>query len=95
MVITVLKTTYNKKKPREIIYRSYKNFNQRKFKNELKNGLHDNIIEYKDFEKIFLKVLENHAPLKKKNCESQSSPLYDKAVKKSYNEEIGIRNQIS
>ena len=39
MCLTVLKTTFQKAKPKEIIYRDYKNFNTEIFKQDLKQSL--------------------------------------------------------
>ena len=39
MVVTVLKTTFKKAKPKEIFYRDYKNFDGNSFKLELHNAL--------------------------------------------------------
>ena len=83
MIIMVLKTAYIKTKSKEIIYRSYKNFDQIEFKNELRNTLHKNIIEYKDFEKGFLKVLDKQAPLKKKIVRANQAPYMTKLLRKA------------
>ena len=66
--MVVLKCTYIKQKPREITYRDYKNFDQNKFKEQLRrSSLADNKISaYFDFERIFLQILDTHAPFKKK-----------------------------
>ena len=40
MILTVLKTTFEKAKPKEIIYRCYKWFDDNKFRNDLKQSLH-------------------------------------------------------
>ena len=39
MVITVLKATYTKSKPKVITYRDFNLFNEEKFKTDLKNSL--------------------------------------------------------
>ena len=66
MVVTVLKTTFTKAKPKEIFYRSYKNFNNISFRENLRNELsYGNVVNYSDFQLIFMHVLNNHAPLKK------------------------------
>ena len=52
MVATVLKSTFKKAKPKEIVYRSYKNFNKDTFKYELPHKL-ETWDEYSVFEKIF------------------------------------------
>ena len=43
MVVTVLKTTFEKNKPKELLYREYKHFDNQKFRNELKSSLKGNI----------------------------------------------------
>ena len=60
-------TTFNKSKPREIIYRSYKQFDESKFKNDLVKKHYPtsfNCENYNAFETLFLEVLDVHTPLK-------------------------------
>ena len=74
MIVTVMKATFEKAKPRLITYRSYRHFDGVRFRKDLKNELYshaDNINKYQQFESVFLNVVERHAPLKKKNCKSQ------------------------
>ena len=76
----VMKTTFAKTIPRVITYRSYKHFNMISFKKDLKNELYshtDNINKYQQFEIVFLKVLERHAPIKEKTVRASEAP-YDK-----------------
>ena len=50
----------------EIFYRSYKNLNNISFRENLRNELScGNVVNYSDFQRIFMNVLNNHAPLKK------------------------------
>ena len=69
MIITVLKTYTKKKEPNIIRYRSYKNFDMSKYKNELKQNLEQlnkETMNYEEFHQIFMSVLGSHAPMKKK-----------------------------
>lgn len=68
MLITMLKKSFQKAKPREVIYRIYRDFNEAKFKNKLKSTLKDNeITTYNNsFSSVFLQILNKHAPCKKK-----------------------------
>ena len=67
MVLTVLKTTFQKAKPKEIIYRDYKKFERDKFRYDIKRQLVNiKISDYIEFERIFVEVLNKHAPQKKK-----------------------------
>ena len=57
MVVTVLKTTIQKSKPREIIYRDYSKFNQKTFRENLKESfMAKSTNNYDEFEGIFLSV---------------------------------------
>ena len=67
LVLTVLKTSIVKNKPREIQYRNYKYFDSRKFNKDLKEEfLREDVDSCIKFDEIFFKVLNRHAPLKKK-----------------------------
>ena len=66
LVLTVLKTSFNKNKSCEILYRDYKNFNSESFNEDLQNILSTTQLNRcKQFEDTFLSVLNIHAPLKK------------------------------
>ena len=66
MVISVLKHTFHRPAPKELVYRDSKNFDRVIFKSELEDKLNQQINEYKYFEQIFLEILNIHAPIKKK-----------------------------
>ena len=86
MIITVMKTTFLKAKPREIIYRSYKNFDKKNFKEDLKNELYihtDATNKYQPFENAFLRVLDMHAPIKKKIVRANDAPYMTQALRKA------------
>ena len=83
MVVTVLKITYIKSKPKEIFYRDYKNFNNEKFREELKLALSCSINSYTDFETQFLNVLNNNAPTKKKLLRANHKDYMTKNLRKA------------
>ena len=84
MVVTVLKTTFTKAKPKEIFYRSYKNFNNISFRENLRNELsYGNVVNYSDFQLIFMHVLNNHAPLKKKLIRANNTSYMTKTLRKA------------
>ena len=75
MVVTVLKTSFLKSKPREITYRNYSKFNKVTFAENLKSQLIENkTLGYNGFEEIFLRVLNEHAPAKKKVIKANNMP---------------------
>ena len=98
LVVTVLKTCFSKKQPRELEYRDYKNFNSALFSEDLKYGFSQDPVNSCDkFDKIFLEVFDKHAPRKKKilraNHSSYGSKALQKAVRKrSYLEKLYFKN---
>ena len=90
LVLTALKINFTKNKPKEIIYRYYKNFNSFLFNDDIRNVLDlDKTNSYAMFEKLILKVLDKHAPIKKtivraNHAKDISKPLRKAIVKRSY-----------
>ena len=82
LVVTVLKTNFKKSKPKEIIYRSYKNFDRYAFREQLRHKL-ENCDDYITFEKNILEVLNEHAPLKKKVLRANEVPYMTKSLRKA------------
>lgn len=82
MVVTVLKTTYKKAKPKEIVYRSLKNFDKDIFREQLRRKL-EKCDNYSLFEKYFLETYNEHAPIKKKVVRANEVPYMTKALKKA------------
>ena len=100
LVVTVLKTCFSKKKPRELEYRNYKNFNSVLFNEDLKYMFSQDPVNSCDkFDKVFLEVLDKNAPKKKKiilraKYSSYVSKALRKAVmKKSYLEKLYFKNR--
>ena len=93
MILTVFKTTFPKTKPKEIIYRNYKTFNQSIFKTELKQKLQAQKASYKDFELTFLEVLNTHAPLKKKVIRANHVPYMSKILRKAIMRRSALENK--
>ena len=82
MVITVLKQTFQRSSPNELVYRDYKNFDRLTFKRELEEKLNQQINEYKRFKQILLEVLHTHAPIKKL-LRANHVPYMTKALRKA------------
>ena len=85
MIVTVLKTTYAKTGPTVINYRNYKNLSEQTFKRELKEEL-DSIettdLDCSSFQNCFEKVLDKHAPMKKKYARANDGPFMNRALRK-------------
>ena len=83
MAINVLKQTFQRSSPKEHVYRDYKNFDRLTFKKELEEKLNQQINEYKNFEQIFLEVVNTHAPIKRKLLKANHAPYMRKALRKA------------
>ena len=70
MVISVLKHTFHRSAPTELVYRNYKNFHRVIFKRKLEDKLNQQINEYKHFEQIFLEILNIQCTNKKVTTQS-------------------------
>ena len=86
MVVTVLKTTYQKTGPTIVNYRDYKNFTEQTFKQDLRAEL-QNIqaedLDYNCFQNCFEKVLDKHAPMKKKYARANDGPFMNRTLRKA------------
>ena len=96
MVVTVLKTTFPKQGPTVINYRNYKNFNELAFKNDLREELRriePSDLSYSSFETIFDKVLDKHAPVKKKYVRANEKPFMTRVLRKAVMLRSRLRNR--
>ena len=93
MTVTVMKRYYKKLEPITITYREYKSFDGTKFREEIKTRL-DNAetINVDDFTKIFNKVIDNHAPKKKKVMRGNKAPFMNKILSKAFMTRARLKN---
>ena len=96
MTITVLKTSFKKQPPKNIVYRDYKKYSPQKFRYELHQeiSLHNNISN-DEFVNISLKVLERHAPLKQKYLRANHGPFMTKELQKAIMHRSKLRNRLN
>ena len=91
MIITVLKTTFPKSKPRIMPYRDFSKFKGADFAEELKTNLKlKGQKNYESLENIFLEVFNSHAPIKKKVIRANQKPYITKEMRKA----IMLRSQM-
>ena len=94
MIITVMKTTFPKAKPKIVFYRDYKKFEEAKFRNDLRLELQNKSVEnYENFEQIFLNVLDKHAPSKKKILRANHKPYMTKVLRKAIMRRSALENK--
>ena len=83
LAVSVMKTSYKKSEPKIITYRSYKSFCNNNFREELrqvvsKRGNCDT--NFKRFISSCNKILDQHAPQKKKYLRGNQSPFMNKSL---------------
>ena len=96
IILTIFRTTFTKRKPKEILYRDYKNLNVSSFNDDLQRELNkfsNNIISFENFETTFLKILNNHAPMKKKFVQANEVPYMTKKLKKAIYKRSRLNNK--
>ena len=94
MIVTIMKTTIPKNKPKIIQYRDYKKIVENNFRIELKDKLQNQEINnYAKFEEIFLEVLNKHAPPKKKVVRANHKPFMTKQLRKAIMKRSELENK--
>ena len=69
LTVTVLKSYFKKRNPKELIYRDFKNFSNQQFRTELEKELNENNVDTSQFkllQTVTLGLLDKLAPSKKK-----------------------------
>ena len=92
MILTILKSTFPKVRPKQIDYRKFKNFDLNNFKTEIRTKM-QLIDKYETFEEEFLKVLNNHTPLKKKFIRANHAPYMTKNLRKAIMKRSQLENK--
>ena len=96
LTLTIMKSSFYKQEPNIFNYRNYKKFNNESFRNDLlyeisKKGFHDVICG--EFETLFLKTLNKHAPMKTKYIRGNNSPFMNKELSKAIMVRSRLRNK--
>ena len=95
MTISILKTFFKKKMPVKINYRSYKNFIQDDFRNDLSIALqicNQQTMGYENFNHIFLEVLDSRAPSKQRVVRGNNQPFMNKTLSKAFMNRSKLKN---
>ena len=86
MIFTQLRLTFQKFPPKTIFFRDYKNFDQENFDKDLILSLMCNInvsSNYAQFSELFEKVLDKHAPLKRRTVRGNQIPFMTKTIRQA------------
>ena len=78
-----MKSNFEKQMPKVISYRNNKHFDNDRFRHDLlmKKGFLN--LKCNEFETIFLKSLEAHAPMRKRYIRANNSPFVNKELRKA------------
>ena len=86
VILTKFEIYFKRKEPVKINYRSYKNFNEANFRNNLKSSLQNcdqETIKYDEFKEIFMRVLNAHAPKRQRITRGNQQPFMSKTLSKA------------
>ena len=93
LIITALKSQLVKGNAKTKLYPDYSEFNMDNFKAELDDKLKSGVVtEYSNFQNIFIQVLNNHAPAKKKIVRFSNSPFMTKTLRKAIMHRSRLKN---
>ena len=93
MIVTVMKYSIPKSRPRELTYRNFNDFNQEAFDSEITLVLNTEEETYNTFEEKFLKVLDKYAPKKTKLLRTNHKPFITKALRKAMMKSSTLQKQ--
>ena len=93
MIVTVLKTTFQRLPPKIRNYRGYSNFDHGMFRTCLCNNLSkEDVGNLEKFIKVSINTLNNHAPSKKKYTRGNHLPFMNKELSKALMNRTRLRN---
>ena len=95
MTITVMKSVFKKLPPHLMTYRDYKKFNVNLFRVSLRTSLADineANINYATFQRKFMEILNEHAPMKERLVRANNAPFMNKTLSKAVMHRSRLRN---
>ena len=98
MVLTTMKTSFERLKPRVINYRDYKSFENKLFREELLFELSNSALEknadgFQEFIEIYQKTVNQYAPAKQKLVRGNHLPFMNKTLSKAIMHRTRIYNK--
>ena len=98
LIVSILRTSFQKLPPKFVIYRNQKNFHESSFLRDLDSRLIQGEL-YKNCEdpytklpEIFSEVLNNHAPLKQKSVRGDHAPFMTRELSKAVMTKSKVKN---
>ena len=94
LIGTMLRLTFAKGKPKKMFYRCYKNFDNKKFEEELQKQLLS-VSDFESFQFAFKVILNQFAPLKQKLIRNNNQPFMTKTLRKAIMKKSKLRNRFN
>ena len=98
LITTFMKSYIFRLKPKNVHYRSYKNFNEEKFLSDVKEAnfsfkTSNSDENYLDLTKVFSNIVNIHVPLKKEILRGNDAPFMNKELRKTIYTRSRLRNR--
>ena len=93
LIYSILKRTFKKEEPKQVIYRNYKHFQWEHFQNDLKSSLNNCNGNFDVYEKAFTSALNSHASKKVKVLRGNHKPHLNKKLRKTIMERPRLKNK--
>ena len=90
----MLRSTFAKGKPKKMFYRCYRNFDNKKFEEELQKQL-PSVSDFESFQFAFKVILNQFAPLKQKLIRNNNQPFMTKTLRKAIMKRSKLRNKFN
>ena len=94
LIGTMLRSTFAKGKPKRMFYRCYKNFDNKKFEEELQKQLLS-VSDFESFHFAFKVILNRLASLKQKPIRNNNQPFMTKTLRKVIMKRSKLRNKFN
>ena len=94
LIGTMLRSTFAKGKPKKMFYRCYRNFDNKKFEEELQKQLLS-VSDFESFQFAFKVILNQFAPLKQKLIRNNNQPFMTKTHRKAIMKRSKLRNMFN
>ena len=95
MIVTVLKTTFPKSRPKILTYRDFSKYIETDFRTDLRKNISEiRDKTYRSFEDAFLHVLNKHAPNKIKVMRANQKPYMTKQLRKAIMKRSYLKNRV-
>ena len=94
LIGAMLRSTFSKGKPKKMLYHCYRNFDNKKFEEELQKQL-PSVSDFESFQFAFKVILNQFAPLKQKLIRNNNQPFVIKTLRKAIMKRCKLRNKFN